>query len=212
MFTLYLITNTVNNKVYIGQTTKTAEERLQYHLWSANKRDYCHYAVRKYGKKAFVTQTLAEFETQEEVNEAEKAWIVRLGSHKREVGYNSTLGGDYGQVPNDDTRKKIGNASRGRTHSPETRTKMSEAHSGQKNHFYGKKHEPEAIEAMRQKLRESLGGENNPWFGKTLSPEHRAKISQSKTGKKLPPRSKEACKKLSEAAKARWARSREVAA
>lgn len=46
---------------------------------------------------------------------------------------------------------------RGSKSSPETRLKQSVAHTGERNHFYGKKHTPEALKIMSEK---------NPWNGK----------------------------------------------
>lgn len=206
MYTIYVITNLVNGKVYVGQTTKTGKERFQSHWWSRGKKDYFHYALNKHKREDWTVQDITVFETREEVNNAEKLWILLLRSSEKKLGYNSTLGGEYGAIPNEETRAKIGAASSQRTPTLETRQRMSEAHSGEKNHFFGKKHDPEMIEATKKVLSEKLSGEGNYWFGKQLSPEHKAKLSLVRKGKKQKPRSEEACKKLSVAATARWAR------
>ena len=48
---IYKITNLVNNKVYIGQTTLTIEERFKTHWKDANRKDrptrYFHRALKK---------------------------------------------------------------------------------------------------------------------------------------------------------------------
>lgn len=205
MFTLYVVTNLANGKYYVGQTNKTGAERWKDHCWGANKRDYFHYAISKHGKQNFVVEDIATFETREEVSQAEKLWILATGSYDRTIGYNSTFGGEYGAIPNEETRAKIGAFSSTRVHSPETRQKMSESHSGDKNHFFGKKHDPDTIQAMIEKLKVSHSGEGNYWFGKTFSPEHRANLSAVRKGvKKTKPVSEETRRKLSELAAARW--------
>ena len=75
----------------------------------------------------------------------------------------------------------------GRCHTPETKTKMSEAHKG-------KRKSPET----KAKMSEAKKGDKNPNYGKELSPEHRAKISESKKTKNL---SSETKAKMSEAKK-----------
>ncbi len=53
---IYKITNLVNNKIYIGQTIKTAEERLKQHIYAATKHitnTHLSYAIRKYGQDNF---------------------------------------------------------------------------------------------------------------------------------------------------------------
>lgn len=163
MYCVYLITNTVNEKVYVGQTITTPEQRLKGHIYGRKKQDYFHAAIRKHGSVAFVVQELGRYETREELNTAEKLWIILAGSHVGEVGYNSTFGGDFGAEPTSETRKKIGEASRKRRHTPETRLKMSEAHSGEKNHLFG------------------LPKEQQPWFGRELTEEHKQNCSAART-------------------------------
>lgn len=162
MYTVYVVTNIVNGKYYVGQTTMTGIERWKEHYWSSNKKDYFHYAIKKYGKENFEVEEVAVFETREEVNNAEKLWILLTKSYDKKIGYNSTMGGEYGAIPNEETRVKIGNGRRGKLHTEETRKKMSEAHTGSKNHLYG------------------LPPSQQPWFGKKLSDEHKAKCSQAR--------------------------------
>jgi group I intron endonuclease len=180
MYTVYLITNTVTDKRYVGITSTSAIDRFKMHLWTKNKKDYFHNAIRKYGNKSFFVETLAVTETRSSAKNLEQCWITLLQTDTKEFGYNSTLGGDAGEIPNEETRRKIGEASSKRRHSPETRLKMSLAHRGEKNHFYGKTHDPETIAAIRVKCKEKLSGANNPWFGKTLSLQHRINISLAK--------------------------------
>ena len=50
---IYKITNSINGKLYIGQTRKTIEERFQVHIKNAQKHinRYLYDAMNKYGKK-----------------------------------------------------------------------------------------------------------------------------------------------------------------
>jgi group I intron endonuclease len=128
MFYIYLITNKVNGKIYVGQTESTIEERFKNHVWSREKQDYFHAAIRKYGKDAFVVQELGQYETLEETNNAESLWILLLRSYDNSIGYNTTFGGKNGGKPTEETRAKIGLASGQRTHDSATRDKMRTAH------------------------------------------------------------------------------------
>ena len=128
MFYIYLITNLVNGKMYVGQTELTVEQRFREHIYCKMKRDYFHAAIRKYTKDAFVAEEIGRCETQEAANEAEIFWIDKYNTTNRTLGYNTTHGGRYGSKPNEATRAKIGAYSKTRVHDEETREKMRQSH------------------------------------------------------------------------------------
>ena len=90
---IYKITNTINGKIYIGKTERTVEERFSEHLKDSDRRTFekrpLYSAIRKYGKQAFVVETIEETDFPEE---REIYWIEYYQSFK--YGYNATLGGD----------------------------------------------------------------------------------------------------------------------
>lgn len=93
---IYKVTNLVNNKIYIGQTSQSLKRRQSRHLSSAfsNDSNYAfHKAIRKYGKENFDWEIIDNSETQEELNEKEIYWIKFYNSFS-EHGYNMTLGGN----------------------------------------------------------------------------------------------------------------------
>lgn len=92
---IYKITNTINNKVYIGKTTKTVLERWQEHKneytrTRSNKRPL-YDAMRKYGIDNFSIEEIEEC-TIKELSEKEQYWISVYDSYHN--GYNATKGGD----------------------------------------------------------------------------------------------------------------------
>lgn len=90
---IYKITNICNNKVYIGQTSRSIEERFNGHLHAAksNSSFYLHNAMRKYGFENFKVEKIEECEDIL-LGEKEKYWIQYYNSF--ENGYNMTLGGE----------------------------------------------------------------------------------------------------------------------
>jgi group I intron endonuclease len=128
MFYIYLITNLVNGKMYVGQTELAVEKRFREHIYCKMKQDYFHAAIRKYGKDAFVVEEISQCAGQEEANEAEIFWIDRYNTANRTLGYNTTHGGRYGSSPNEATKAKIGAYSRTRVHDEDTREKMRQSH------------------------------------------------------------------------------------
>lgn len=101
---IYKITNKINNKIYIGLTTKTIQERFQTHIATAyniNSKDYNELikkAIRKYGKENFTIEQIDEAEELNTLKEKEIYWINKYQSYAFEYpenGYNMTRGGDF---------------------------------------------------------------------------------------------------------------------
>ena len=94
---IYKITNLVNNKVYVGQTSESIQQRWKEHLYEANydkNRKYnsaLHCAIRKYGPDNFNVSILEEVDNSL-LNNREMYWIEQYNSFK--LGYNMTLGGE----------------------------------------------------------------------------------------------------------------------
>lgn len=91
---IYIIKNKINNKVYIGQTMQSVEERYKQHLKSCRcKQHYKIYrAMNKYGVDNFYYEILERDVKEEDIDEREIYWIEYYDSFKN--GYNSTTGGD----------------------------------------------------------------------------------------------------------------------
>ena len=92
---IYIIRNTVNNKVYVGQTHVSIKLRFQNHLSAARRGiDYViGKAIRKYGEDKFYVELLEECLI-EELNEREKYWITFFKTTDNRFGYNMSIGGN----------------------------------------------------------------------------------------------------------------------
>lgn len=92
---IYIIRNTINSKVYVGQTTVSIKLRFQNHLSAARRgKDYViGKAIRKYGEENFYVELLEECLV-EELNERERYWISFFNSNKAGIGYNMSPGGN----------------------------------------------------------------------------------------------------------------------
>lgn len=143
---VYLITNTVNGKRYVGQTALTLEERWGLHKY----RKSCPAmvaAVRKYGSHNFTIEALFDSLTEEQANEFEKEYIERYNTLAPN-GYNLTTGGNrrYALAPevverlsnfnkgnknalgafrSEEYKQKLSNIFKGRVFTDEWRKKMS---------------------------------------------------------------------------------------
>lgn len=188
MPTIYLITNRVNNKKYVGATINNPQERFWHHISMANSgSDRPFYkSIRKYGKESFSLEILEKnSDTNYVFNVLEEKYIKKYKSHISENGYNLTWGGDgnNGFKPSDATKLKISRALKGKKRKPlseEHKRKISESQRGKtvviseeqrkkiSKTLTGRKNGP-MPDHIKQKIREAN-------IGKTPSKEHRKKI------------------------------------
>lgn len=98
---IYKITNTINGKVYVGQTIKSAKARFTEHKYFAMHKQYqrgrphLYSAMEKYGCDNFKVEVL-ETCPRELLDEREVYWIAQCDSYNK--GYNMTLGGQGATV------------------------------------------------------------------------------------------------------------------
>lgn len=88
---IYKTTNLINNKIYIGLSSRPVEKSKSY--YGSGK--YITQAIKKYGKANFKKEILQECQNKHELNEAEKYWINEYKSKDNNIGYN-ILDGGYG--------------------------------------------------------------------------------------------------------------------
>ena len=189
----YLIKNALNNKVYIGSAVNILKR------WRGHKRDLkkgSHHssllqkAWDKYGEQNFKFEILEEVSNPEHLLAYEQVYLDYYKSYEDDKGYNicKTAGSWYGRKHSEETKRKIGEASKGRNIgrryreeitrkltevSEETKRKISEANTGKK-----------LSEETKRKISEAN-------TGKKLSEETRKKISEVNTGKKLSEKTKQ---------------------
>lgn len=92
---IYKIWNDENEKVYIGETLASIEQRWQGHLYSARAgENHLYRAMRKYGIDKFHIEVIEEV-SNDRLYEREKYWIKYYDSVQN--GYNIRLGGEGNQ-------------------------------------------------------------------------------------------------------------------
>lgn len=175
---IYLTTNTVNGKKYIGQCSLVKNKNWQTYLGSGK-----HFlmAVKKYGKESFEREILCYAFSKSYLDELEQHFISEHDAVNDRTFYNiaaggSSTGGFKGKTHSPEYKEHMRTVmlsdkhpTRGKSLSSETRTKMSISRKGKSNHTQ------EQLEKLR------LLGKANA--GKKLSDEHKSKVSQSLKGK-----------------------------
>lgn len=168
---VYLITNLINQKRYVGITIRKIEQRFQQHCnFKSNKKSgksAIAEAISLYGKENFKIEQIDTASSIEELYEKEKYWIDKLDTYAKE--YNLTLGGDgiNGRKSSPETKEKMRQIALKRMQDPKLRQHLSE-----KTKEYFQKN-PEEIEKRR-----SLQ------LGYIPSEKTKQKISKANKGKK----------------------------
>jgi len=89
---IYKITNLINNKVYIGQSSFKWEDTLEYYGSGV----LIEKAIKAYGKESFSKELLEVCLNKASLNEAEKYWITHYKEKLKVDLYNLTEGGTGG--------------------------------------------------------------------------------------------------------------------
>lgn len=92
MYKVYKYTSP-SNKVYIGITSKTLNERARYNGCGYDRCIYFAKAINKYGWENFTSEILAQDLTEDEAKRLEKYYIKLYDSTNPEKGYNISAGG-----------------------------------------------------------------------------------------------------------------------
>lgn len=123
MHNIYILTNTINHKVYIGQTNNPKKRWARHKFPGKSPYMLISKAILKYGADKFTFEILVpNIETLEKANEIEIKLIKLFQSDNVNIGYNRSPGGSFLSA---ETRRKIGIANKGKKLSPEQLAKRS---------------------------------------------------------------------------------------
>ncbi len=195
---IYLWTNLINNKHYVGQTQNFFQRMKQYNKTHGNK--YLKNAIDKYGIDNFEITIIEKVEISK-LDEREQYWMDYYQSYDLNKGYNIC---------------QFASTTRGYKHTDETKQELSKIRKenpvclvGKDNPMFGKVHDEEWRKNhsnwMKNKWENDaeyrefwsnkmsgennyfydkhFSGEQNPMWGKHHSEETKKKISNSKKGK-----------------------------
>ena len=181
---IYKITNLINGKMYIGQTTKLyINNRWCEHKNNARngERSYLYNAIRKYGENNFEFKVLLSKIPIDKLDFYEQLWIKKLNTRSPN-GYNLTDGGGgtRGFIPWDKgIKRSVEDVEKIKAQfTPEVREKIRQKMLGKNNPMYGKKGILNPAYGLQR------FGKDNPFYGKTHSEETKQKLSNAQQNKK----------------------------
>jgi group I intron endonuclease len=127
---IYIITNLVNKKRYVGQTTNSIWYRFSRHLiesleQNSKNRSSLHLAIKKYGKENFSIELFAIASSRQILDKLENKAILKLKTNQKSFGYNLKNGGNQADY-NEEYCKLVSIRAKNRNYTPEWRLKLSE--------------------------------------------------------------------------------------
>ena len=198
--TIYLLTNLINKKIYVGQSWMLLQHRMGKDGSNYRNSPYLYAAIQKYGVENFeYTKVLAECQTQEEANKLEDHYMDVYDSRNPDIGYNIKRGGSNG-THSEETIKKISETLKKQYEEMSDEEKAARAApiSGYWKDKSRGPHSEEQKKNISDKMKEWHADNIHPMLGKHHTEEARQKQSEAFKGKKRPP---ESVKKSAEARK-----------
>jgi group I intron endonuclease len=169
---IYKITNLVNGKVYIGQTTSNPPLTRWYghknEAKSGRKPSRLYNSMRCHGVESFKFEVLFFCDSKFQLDCAEKAIIKAYDSTSRRIGYNLATGGDSGGK-----------------HAEESKVKNSLAHKGKPTWNKGIPR-TDAEKKLMSENRKGIksGTQSEEWIAKRTAC-HKGKVVSQETREKL---------------------------
>lgn len=169
---IYMATNNVNGKIYIGQTINNLSQRISGHCCPSKVNNKFHNAIHDYGIENFTWTILEENIPEESLDEKEISYIENYKSHDRDIGYNLLIGGRRNR----------------RAFTEEVKERMSEKRKGVK--FSQKARENMVLGKIK------MFAENRKKYnGYAMSEETREKMRKANKGKAITQETKEKLRK-----------------
>lgn len=158
---IYKITNNVNGKVYIGQTSRSSIKAYwNSHISRLSRNIHHNKELMKdwelHGQSKFSFEVIESYKTGASVDLSDREifWVSQYQSNHPNRGYNVTIGGKgmRGWVPSKETREKLSKSHVGKKGLLGKDNPMF-GKTGEQNPFFGKKHSEEFLETKRRKIK-----------------------------------------------------------
>lgn len=176
---IYLWTNLVNDKKYVGQAQSFYNRMGQYKYGNFNT--HLKHAIDKYGIDNFDITILERDIPIGSLDEREQYWLDYYQSYFSDRGYNicQHAGTTRGFRHSDESKQKMSKTTKERFKDPNERAKVQ----GENNGMYGKKHTDEwrkehsdwlknkwaTDKEYRKFWSDKMTGENNYFYGKSFN-------------------------------------------
>jgi group I intron endonuclease len=204
-YTVYMHTNKINNKSYVGVTSKPVKERWGNNGYKYKRNQHFWNAICKYGWDNFDHDVLFTNLSKKRACKIEKLLITVFMTQDPEMGYNIASGGEVnaGFHLSDEVKKRLSETHKGifdgennPMYGVSPRERMDEeTYNNWKKSIQDRMISEENKEKLRQvnigkkysdevNAKKGHKGEAHPNYGKAISDEIKEKLRQANTGRK----------------------------
>lgn len=155
-YSVYIHTNKLNNKKYVGITSQSPKSRWKNgEGYKGQKRFYD--AIKSYGWDGFTHEVVASGLTKEQAEDLEVKLIGKYKSNDLSYGYNIENGGVTHKL-SEEQKRHLSEVNQGKRHSQKTKEKMRQTHKAQGTPWLvGRR----ASQATKEKMSAGRIGEKN---------------------------------------------------
>jgi group I intron endonuclease len=159
---IYICTNLMNKKQYVGQTLRKLKERIRDHKNGSNSTSILHKAIKKYNKENF--KWISFSCPEEDLNWTETFLIKKLNTLVPN-GYNLDSGGNKQKHRHETTKEKIREKAKERFKIKENHPMFGVHRYGKDSPRYGIHWDEEHKQNQSNKMKGKFIGELNPNYG-----------------------------------------------
>ena len=166
IYSVYIVVNVLNEKVYVGQTNDADKRRLEHFADSEISRSShkpLYVDIKKFGKDAFAFSVLSEFDNRDSALEEEEN-LIKMYKDIGVVVYNLSNGvGQKGIPATAETVERIANLNRGKKLTPEHKALLASFRVGSVTSDETKAKQSKALKGRKLSIEqvESMKGERN---------------------------------------------------
>ena len=176
MIGIYIITNLIDGKSYIGKSEKNIEYRLHQHKFGISSNEHLQNAIRKYGIENFTFEMLEEC-SKEDCCDRERYWI-NFYNTLYPNGYNYTTGGENKSGFNfsNISKQRMSQTATQRCNNPNERKRLSDI---AKLRVWDDEERNKVSNTLKDRFKDKT---KVPMYGKKHSAETKNKMSQAHMG------------------------------